>query len=759
MKYVGRSIPRREDLRLITGTGRYTDDVRVPNAAFAHFVRSPFPHAKIGAIRTAAALAAPGVLAVLTAEDYIADGHQPVAHAPNPADAVDPKLPAFVANEGGTPIRVVRPYPLAHERVRHAGEPVVVVVAESAAAARDAAELVDVDYEQLVAVVTAEDALDENAPQLWDSVPENLVLDVSFGATDIDAARAIAGSDVTIERLFVNQRIVAAQMEPRGAIGTYDETAGYTLIAGTQGVTRHKVWIAESLGVPAERVQVLTHDVGGSFGVRQFLHPEELLVVWAARRTGRPVRWTADRSEDFLTDYQGRDIVVQSSIGFGDDGRIHGLRLTIVGNVGAYTVNFAPLQNYVKIATTVYDIPVVHVRVYGALTNTVPTVPFRGAGRPEATFTIERLLDIAAARLGIDRLEIRRRNLIARDRLPFTTPMGLTYDSGDFAANMDQVAGMADWSGFPQRRTESEGRGMLRGIGIANYIEAPVGAPRERVRVRVLPQRRVEIVAGTQSSGQGHETTFAQVVADALDVPIETIALITGDSDVIAVGGGSHSNRSMRIAGTLLVRACAEIAAAGGTGEALFAAAERAGAGGVVSEQDFFGRIPAHPTGAAVCELEIDPRTGETTICRYTQVDDVGQAINPMIVEGQTHGGIAQGLGQALFEGFAYDPETGSLYGGSFMQYAAPRAHQLPPFDVALVEDPTSGNPLRVKGGGEGGVTPSPAAAVNAVCDALRPFGVEHLDQPVTPEKIWTALASAAAYSRPPSVPSPHSSG
>jgi carbon-monoxide dehydrogenase large subunit len=400
----------------------------------------------------------------------------------------------------------------------------------------------------------------------------------------------------------------------------------------------------------------------------------------------------------------------------------------------------------VRIATTVYDIPVVHLRVYGVLTNTVPTVPYRGAGRPEATFTIERLLDIVAGRLELDRLEIRRRNLIPHARLPFTTPMGLTYDSGDFLGNMERVCTMADWAEFPARRTASEQRGMLRGIGVANYVEAPVGAPRERVRLRVLPSRRVEIITGTQSSGQGHETAFAQVVADALDVPFESIHLRTGDTDFVAVGGGSHSNRSMRIVGTLLLEACADLVAQAGAD--VFAAAERSGPDGLVSVKDFNGRIPAHPTGAAVCEVEIDPRTGVTTICRYAQVDDVGQAINPMIVEGQTHGGIAQGLGQALYEGISYDPETGAIYGASFMQYAAPRAHQLPALDVALVEDPTAGNPLRVKGGGEGGVTPSPAAAVNAVCDALRPFGVEHVDQPVTPEKLWNLIGRRPATAR-----------
>jgi carbon-monoxide dehydrogenase large subunit len=744
--YIGKPIPRREDGLLITGAGRFTDDVHLAGEAYAYFLRSPYPHATIVRIATAAAAAAPGVLAVLTAADYIADGHLPLMHAPNPADAVDPTVPAFVSDPQGAPVRIVRPYPLADDSVRYTGEAVAMVIAESAAAARDAAELIDVAYEQQTAVAEALDALDSEAPQLWFGVPENLVLDVSFGATDIEAARAIAGAQLSVEHEFVNQRIAAAQIEPRAAIGNYDIANGYTLIAGTQGGTRHRAWIAETLDVPPEHVHVMSYDVGGSFGIRQFLHPEEVLVVWAARRVGRPVRWSADRSEDFVADYQGRDITVQASMGLEADGRISGLRVTAFANLGASTVNFAPLQNYGRISTTVYDIPVSHLRIYGVLTNTVPTVPLRGAGRPEATLTIERLLDMAAQRLGMDRLEIRRRNLIRREQLPYTTAMGLTYDSGDFHGNMARACTLAGWETFPQRQAASAARGRLRGIGVANYIEAPVGAPRERVRLSVLPAGKVEIVTGTHSSGQGHATTFAQVVADRLGVPLDTIRLVTGNSYDVEVGGGSHSNRSMRIVGSLLVEACAELRAqADANGGDLLALAART-PGGLVSERDFFGRIPAHPTGAAVCEVEIDPQTGSTTICAYTQVDDVGQAINPMIVEGQTHGGIAQGLGQAFAEGIGYDPATGALSGASFMQYAVPRAHQLPPLTVELAEDPTGSNPLRIKGGGEGGVTPSPAAAVNAVCDALRGFGVLHIDPPVTPAKIWALTAARSTF-------------
>jgi carbon-monoxide dehydrogenase large subunit len=745
-RLIGEPVPRREDFRFITGTGRYTDDVHLAGEAHAAFVRSPYPHAGVRSVRTDAARRAPGVLAVLTVEDYIADGHAPVAHAPNPADAIDPTVPAFVPSADEPPLQTVRPYPLAHERVRHAGEAVAMIVAETRAAARDALELVEVAWEPLTAVVSALDALDPEAPQLWEQVPENLCLDVSFGVSDVEAARAIAGAHLTVEGFFTNQRLAGAPIEPRAALGAYDPVDGYTLVAGNQGVARERTFLAETLGVPPAHVRVLCYDVGGSFGIRQFLHPEDVLVLWAARRVGRPVRWTADRSEDFQSSYQGRDIAVQASLGVEPDGRIRGLRLSAFGNLGAYPVNFAPLQNYERIATGVYDVPVAHVRMFGVLTNTVPTVPFRGAGRPEATFTIERLLDIAAGRLGIDRRAIRERNLIPRAALPYMTAMGLTFDSGDFAGNMARACTLADWDGFSARREASRARGLLRGIGLANYVEAPVGAPRERLRLVVRSDRHVEIVTGTQSSGQGHETAFAQVVADRLDVPLGSVRLLTGDTRMVEVGGGSHSNRSMRIVGTLLLEACADVraqAAALAPGAAdVFAAAARAGDQGLVSERDFFGRIPAHPTGAAVCEVEIDPRTGATTVCGYAQVDDVGQAINPLIVEGQTHGGIAQGLGQAFAEVLAYDPESGASSAASFLEYAAPRAHQLPPFAVELAEDPTAGNPLRIKGGGEGGVTPSPAAAINAVCDALREHGIEHLDTPATPERVWRRLVS-----------------
>lgn len=762
-RYVGAPVPRLEDRRLILGRGTYTDDVVLPDALRAVVVRSPHAHARIVAIRSERAREAPGVAAVLTGAEYRADGHHAIRQAPVPADNVDAKRPAFEASAEATVLEIPQPV-LAQDRVRHVGEAVAVVVAATLAQARDAAELVEVEYEALPAIVDAVAALEPGAPELWAEAPGNLVLDAAFG-DEPAAAAAFARAELVLEREFYNQRIVSAHMEPRAAIGLYDpQRERYTLVAGGQGVARHRVALAQALGVEAERVEVVCHDVGGGFGSRNNLHPEAVLVAWAARRCGRAVRWTSDRSEGFLTDFQGRDMRARAALAFDARGKILAARIIATGNAGASTVSYAPLQNYMRIATTVYDVPAAYVRVRCAVTNTTATAPFRGAGRPEATFTMERLLDMAAARLGIDRVEIRRRNLIALAALPYRTVMGLTYDSGDFAGNMERALARADWTGFAARRAESARNGRLRGISVANYVESPVGMPRERVAVRVLAGGRVEIVAGTQSSGQGHETVFAQVVADQLGVPLDRIGLITGDTRAGTLGGGSHSNRSMRLGGTLLLEACAEIVEQARrvvadqfeaepeaiefeeglfryapTGDALdiFAVASLQE---LSSAKEFFGRIPAFPTGCAVSEVEVDPVCGAASVVRYTQIDDVGQPINPLIVHGQSHGGIAQGLGQAVSEYLPLDIESGQVTGGSFMDYAVPRAADLPSLDVELVEDPTAGNPLRVKGGGEGGITPSPAATIGAIVDALREYGVEDIPQPATAPRIWAAL-------------------
>ena len=781
--FIGRPLPRFEDLRLVRGAGRYTDDVAVPGAAHAVMVRSPHAHAAIVGIDTAAAAQRPGVLAVLTGDDYVADGHIGMAHFPNPADAHDVKVPSFKA----TPERKILDelqLPLAVGRVRFVGEAVAVVIAQTLTGARDAAEAVEVEYDVLPAVTDVEEALAPGAPMLWPEAPGNLALDNEFGDRGKVEA-AIAGAHLVVEQTVRSQRTVSAFMEPRSAIGSYDAAANqYTLISGCQGVHRIRHPLAGCLKVPQEQVRVICPDVGGGFGSRTNLYPEQVVAVWAARRVGRPVKWTGDRHEAFLTDYTARDVVTKARLAFNRRGRMLALALELTANTGAHTVSYVPLSNGYRVAPTVYDVPLAWVRLRAAMTNTVPTAPFRGAGRPEATAVMERLIDIAARRLKIDRVELRRRNLIAHDKLPHRTATGLTYDSGDFAGNLARALAMADWDGFPARRKEAKKRGRLRGIGVANYVETPVGMPHERVALKVSPDGSIDLLVGTQSTGQGHETSFRQVIADQLGVEPEAINFIGGDSATLASGGGTHSDRSMRLAGSLMVETSRTV-----IGKARRIAAVMLGVaeseiefsdgllvarssnrrlslfdvaraidelpslpeelrGPLAAEATFTGRIPAYPTGAAVCEAEVDPDTGTIEIRRYTSVDDGGQAINPLILHGQVHGGVAQGVGQAMMEAAVYEPGSGQLLSASFLDYGMPRADHFPHMDVELTEDPTKGNALRVKGGGEAGITPSSAVLINAVLDALAGFGIEHMDMPATPQRVWAAICAARKRTR-----------
>ena len=776
--FIGRPLPRFEDLRLVRGAGRYTDDVSVPQQSFAVFVRAPHAHARIVAIDPSAARAHAGVLAVLTGADYVADGHVGMAHFPNPADAVDIRVPSFAPTAARKILDELQ-LPLALDRVRYVGEAVAIVVAETLLAARDAAEAVKVEYDVLPAVTDALEALAPGAPTLWPDAPDNLALDSEFGdRTAVE--RAIGGAHVIIEQSIRNQRTASAFMEPRSAIGSYDTAESqYTLISGCQGVHRVRHPLAGCLKVPQERVRVICPDVGGGFGSRTNLYPEQVAVVWAARRVGRPVKWTGDRSEAFLTDYTARDVVTAARLAFDRDGRMLALALELTANIGAHTVSYVPLSNGYRVAPTVYDVPIAWVRLRGVMTNTVPTAPFRGAGRPEATAVMERLIDIAAKRLKIDRVELRRRNLIPREKLPHRTATGLTYDSGDFAGNFARALASADWDGFPARRRQAKKRGRLLGIGVANYVETPVGMPHERVALKVSAEGSVDLIVGTQSSGQGHETSFRQVMADQLGVTPEAVNFVSGDSAMLASGGGTHSDRSMRLAGSLMVETSRTVidkarriaavmleVAAGDISftDGLFVAPNsnrrltlfdiaRAAEdlpslpddlrGPLTAEATFTGRIPAYPTGAAVCEAEVDPETGTIEIRRYTSIDDGGQPINPLILHGQVHGGVAQGVGQAMMEAAVYEPGSGQLLSASFLDYGMPRADHFPHLDVELTEDPTEGNALRVKGGGEAGITPSSAVLANAVMDALADIGVEHLDMPATPQRVWTAIRDA----------------
>ena len=554
-RYIGRPMPRFEDLRLVRGAGQYSDDVAMPGQAYAVFVRSPHAHARIKRIDTTAARAMPGVLAVLTGADYVADGLRGALQRPNPAGAIDIKVRAFEPVK--RPVLEERQHPLAPERVRYPGEAVAVAVAESVATARDAAEAVEVEYHELPAVTDVREVA--GVEPIWPAAADNVALDQDFG----DAAAvqtAFAAADLVVEEIFRNQRIANCQMEPRSGVGAYDgANDSYTLISGNQGVHVPRMVLAESLGLPPEKIRFVCPDVGGGFGLRNNLYPEQAAILWAAKRVGRPVKWTNDRSESFLTDYAGRDLVTKARLALTRDGRITAYDVDHIGTCGGQTVTYVPLSNAYRVATTVYDIPLMHMRCRSVMTNTVPTAPFRGAGRPEATLVLERLIDLAADRLGIDRIAIRRKNLIARRKLPYRTASGLLYDSGDFTGNMQRVLASADWKGFAARRREAKRRGRLRGIGISNYVETPVGIPHERVEVTVQGSGAVELAVGTQSTGQGHETTFAQVMADLLGVHPEEIKFIGGDTAKIASGSGTHSDRSMRLGGTLMVQASGDV--------------------------------------------------------------------------------------------------------------------------------------------------------------------------------------------------------
>ncbi len=773
---IGQPVRRKEDVRLLTGQGAFVDDVAPADLLHAVFVRSPHAHARIVSLDTAAARQAPGVIAVLTGADYRADGLAPIAH--NPGLARPPDLVPRVCDVA--PIATPH-WPLPQDRVRFVGEPVALVVAETIAQAKDAAELVAVDYEPLSAVARAADAVKPGAPQLWDEASNNLCLDVEAGdAAATDAAFARAAHIIRLDTWL--QRVTGVPMEPRTNIAEYATATGrYTLHTGTgRGVAGLRDDLARLLGVAPDKVRVLCGNMGGNFGTRNFFYPEYALLPWAARRCGRPVKWTCERSEDFAADYQGRDLEVSAELALDADGRFLAVRGQNLSNLGAQSAAFVSLQKGMGLMSGVYDIPAAYVRGRAAVTNTVSTTPYRSAGRPEVMFVIERLIDLAADKLCLDPVGLRRRNLIADAAQPYTNPLGLTYDSGNYAHAMERALAMADWADFPARRQEARRRGRMRGIGIANYVEITSGAPRERAEVTVSPAGRIELVMGTMSSGQGHETSFAQLVSEWLGVPFDAIDYVAHDTARVAAGGGSHSGRSMkmavsvigqatddiidkgrRIAGHLFEANAADIEFSAGRFRVagtdreigLFAVAAAAAGGDLPPElqrplaatSDQTLPVASFPYGTQICEVEVDPETGAVDIVAHAAVDDVGRAVNPLILHGQTHGGIAQGVGQALFEECWYDRNTGQLLAASFMDYALPRADTLPAFATALSEVPSPTNRLGVRSGGEGGTTPALAVVINAIVDALSEFGVEHIEMPATPERVWRAIRAATA--------------
>ena len=762
---IGQSLRRREDLRLLTGRGRYSDDVNVPGQCHAVMVRSPHAHAELRSTDAAAALAAPGVLAVLTGRDMLADGLKPIPHAVRTGHPADIALD----NSDGSPPFIPPHYPMAAHEVHHVGDIVAMVVATSRAAAKDAAELVVVDYAELPAVVRSRAAVADGAPRTWSDAKSNLALDATVGnAAAANAAFATAAHVVCLSTSV--QRIAGVTMEPRAAVGEYDAASGcYTLHAGAGGAVRPRHDMAVVLGVSDDAVRMVMHDVGGNFGTRGASNPEFALVAWAAKRVGRAVKWTCERSEAFLCDYQARDLTADAELALDRDGNFLAMRGTNMVDSGAYPVSFGPLHKGVEIMTSIYHVPAVHFRARATLTNTLPTRPYRSSGRPEAMFVVERLIDIAARQCGFDRIELRRRNLVPESAMPYRNPFGLEYDSGTYHAVMERVLSLGDWPGIAARREEARQRGKCRGIGVANYVDTATGVPRERAEITVSPNGTVELVIGTVSSGQGHETSFAQLVSEWLGVPADSVALVQGDTNRVSVGGGSHSGRALRLGSIVMLKASDEIIAKGiriasdaletaaadiefksgrftvkGTDRSIGIFEVAAVAEKQNERLDGIGdetiTLAAFPYGCHVCEVEVDPDTGVVQIARYSAVDDVGRAVNPMIVHGQVHGGIAHGIGQALFERVWYDPQSGQILSGSLMDYAIAHADEVPSYTTELSEVPSPTHPLGIRPAGEGGTTPALAAVVNAVVDALADFGVMHLEMPVTSESVWRAI-------------------
>ncbi len=771
---IGQPLRRKEDQRLLTGKGRFSDDFALPGQVWAAMLRSPYPHAEIAGIDTAAARAMPGVLGVYTGADCATDRLGPVPHDPVPKTRYDMKLTPPPGRE-----LFIGPQPLlALDRTRHVGEAVAMVVADTADQARDAAEMIEVAYRELPWVISAKDALMPGAPMVWPEVPDNVLIDTWFGDRD-GTDRAFAGADHVVAMECHIGRVTGVPMEPRAGLGHYDpRTDRYTLYAGSGGAVRQKREVAAVLGVAPAKVRVVSLDVGGNFGTRNRLYIESALVLWAAKKLARPVKYTTTRSEVFLSDFQGRDLLTRVELALNRDGKFLAMRADNVSNVGALCASLSPLSKGSGLITGSYDIPVAALRSRAVFTNTMPTNAYRSSGRPEVTYAIERLIDQAAAELGFDRVALRRINLIGPEAMPYPNAVGMIYDSGEYPANMDLAMNIADWAGVAARRRDAEARGRLLGLGLANYVESAIGAPHERTDITVTPAGRITVVIGTGPSGQGHETSFAQVVASLLRVPVAAIDLVTGDTDIVESGGGSHSGRSMRHAATLFVKAAPVLIANGKKiaafllgatpeevefAEGRFVAprtnrsfdflelAREAAARGV--PQELVGGLavtaehemhdPVFPNGCAVCEVEIDPETGWVDLVRYSVVDDVGRCINPLIVHGQTHGGAAQGIGQALWEECALDPASGQLLSGSFMDYGMPRADNLPAFSTRIVEVLSPRNPLGIKAGGEGGTTPAPAVIISAIIDALMPLGVRDIAMPATPLRVWEAIRAA----------------
>ena len=777
---IGKSILRREDQRFLTGNGQYTDDVHMQRETAGVFLRSPHAHARIKSIKLDAAKKAPGVIAIFTGQDLL--------------DAKVNGLPCgwLINNKDGTPMKEPAHPCLAQGKVRHVGDQVALIVAETQWQAKDAAELIEVDYDTLPAVVDTGSA-NAASTLVHDDVPGNLCYDWGHGdkaATDAAFAKAAHVTKLS----FINNRLIPNAMEPRAAVASYTKhDDSYTLYVANQNPHVERLLMcAFVLGLPESKVRVIAPDVGGGFGSKIFLYAEDVALVWASKRVGRPIKWTAERSESFLTDAHGRDHVSTAEMAMDADGNFLALRVATIANMGAYLSTFStcvPTILYATLLAGQYKTPAIYAEVKAVFTNTAPVDAYRGAGRPEATYLVERIVEQCAREMKIDPAEIRRRNFIKT--FPYNTPVGLTYDVGDYDATLTKAIKLADVAGYPARKAASAAKGRLRGLGYSCYIEACGIAPSnvagalgaraglfEAGEIRVHPTGTVTVFTGSHSHGQGHETTFAQVVASKLGIPVENVEIVHGDTGRVLFGMGTYGSRSLAVGGTAIVKAVDKVIAKGKkiaahlleaadtdivfeNGEFKVAGTDKKVPWASVTltayvphnypldklepglnENAFYD--PANftfPAGSYVCEVEVDPKTGETEICSFTAVDDFGNIVNPMIVEGQVHGGLAQGLGQALLEACVYDKETGQLLTGSYMDYAMPRADDLPSFKVDNCVTPCSHNPLGVKGCGEAGAIGSPPALINAITDAL---GIRDLEMPATRERVWRAAQARA---------------
>ncbi|WP_184382200.1 xanthine dehydrogenase family protein molybdopterin-binding subunit [Roseococcus suduntuyensis] len=758
---IGQPVRRKEDVRLLTGAGTYTDDINREGQAWAVVLRSPHANARILSIDTQAAKSAPGVLAVLTGHDADADG---LGLFP-----VQVEVPGL----DGKPVWCPPRKTLQTDFVRFVGDPVVLVVAETRAQAQDAAELVEVDYDILPSVTDTAAAAAPDAPVIWEQLGSNVCVYWS-NKREAQAEEAFAKAARTVSVELVNNRLVGNPMEPRVALGEYDAAKDhYTLHSPTQGVVRVREGLAQHIfKIPKEKMRVISPDVGGGFGLRGKLFPESAMVLWASKRLGRPVKWRSDRTETFMCDPHGRDHVTHAEMAFDANGKILGMKVETIAAMGGYLFDFGPRIPTVaggRIQGTVYDMQAVSTRVKCVFTNTAPTDAYRGAGRPETAYVIERLLDQGAAAFGISREEIRARNYVKPGQIPYVNCAGNEIDSGRFEETQQQALALMDWDGFAARQAESRARGKLRGRGLGFFIEASGGQPAEWARVRINEQGEALVHVGTFSHGQGHETAFAQVLHARLGIPFDKVRLIQGDSDVVPAGGGTGGSRSSQMGGVAVARASELVLAKAKRLAALIleaaeadiehegevfriAGTDRTITWADIAQAEIPGETPGldeellykrntecnFPNGCHVAEVEVDTDTGEVAVVRYAAVDDVGVPLNPLLVHGQCHGGIVSGIGQALYEHARYDAESGQFLTATFQDYCLPRAADLPDLEVDLNVVPCPSNDLGVKGAGEGGSCGAPPAVVSAVCDAL---GVAHIDMPVTPEKVWAVLS------------------